>query len=68
MNTDDGHVWHTRSRHRTSDGVVTYQSCHCGLWRLLSAAELATVGAARTGGRPVRPVAYSSASGCVDRR
>lgn len=31
----DGHVWQTRSRQLTSDGVVSYQRCHCGLWRLL---------------------------------
>lgn len=31
----DGHVWQTRSRHLTGAGVVSYQRCHCGLWRLV---------------------------------
>ncbi|MFK3984612.1 hypothetical protein ACI2K4_30095 [Micromonospora sp. NPDC050397] len=39
MDTEDDHVWRTRSRHRTSAGTVTYQSCHCGLWRLLTVVE-----------------------------
>ncbi|WP_406108088.1 hypothetical protein [Micromonospora globbae] len=34
MNDNHGHVWRTRSRHRTSEGTVHYQSCHCGLWRI----------------------------------
>gem|GEM_PF-5494698 len=34
MRDSDGHVWRTRSRHRTSEGVVSYQCCHCGLWRI----------------------------------
>ncbi|MDW5329797.1 hypothetical protein [Plantactinospora sp. KLBMP9567] len=36
MSDENGHLWRTRSRHRTSDGIVSYQSCHCGMWRLLS--------------------------------
>lgn len=28
------HVWTTSSRHVTSDGVVVYESCHCGLVRI----------------------------------
>ncbi|MDN5855586.1 MAG: hypothetical protein L0K86_22635 [Actinomycetia bacterium] len=35
MDDLDGHGWQTRSRHPTGDGVVAYQRCHCGLWRLL---------------------------------
>ncbi|RGC66712.1 hypothetical protein C5N14_21850 [Micromonospora sp. MW-13] len=34
MSDSDGHVWQTRSRHRTSEGTLYYQSCHCGLWRI----------------------------------
>lgn len=34
MSDSDRHVWRTRSRHRTSEGTVYYQSCHCGLWRI----------------------------------
>jgi hypothetical protein len=30
----DGHVWSTKSRHRTSEGMVRYQRCPCGLWRV----------------------------------
>lgn len=37
----DRHAWRTRSRHLTSDGVVTYQSCACGLSRVVL--ERATV-------------------------
>ncbi|MEO3929683.1 hypothetical protein ABGB07_38370 [Micromonosporaceae bacterium B7E4] len=36
MSDENGHLWRTRSRHRTSDGIVSYQSCHCGMWRLLA--------------------------------
>ncbi|MFP5020931.1 hypothetical protein [Pseudonocardia phyllosphaerae] len=28
------HHWQTVSRHRTSDGVVAYQRCRCGAWRV----------------------------------
>lgn len=31
----EGHTWQTQSCHRTSDGLVSYQRCHCGLWRVL---------------------------------
>lgn len=39
--TEDGggHVWRTRSRHPTSNGTVSYQSCDCGLWRVLRLAD-----------------------------
>jgi hypothetical protein len=30
----DDHQWHTASSHRTSDGLVTYQRCRCGRWRI----------------------------------
>jgi hypothetical protein len=29
------HVWRSRSRHSTSDGVLSYQHCDCAQWRLL---------------------------------
>ena len=29
------HTWQTRSRHSTSEGVVCYQHCHCGRWRVV---------------------------------
>jgi hypothetical protein len=36
MATCDAHSWLTRTRHRTSEGVVSYQRCSgCGQWRLL---------------------------------
>jgi hypothetical protein len=42
------HVWHTRSRHRTSEGAVRYQYCHCGLWRVVrSTRTLAEIDAVR---------------------
>jgi hypothetical protein len=28
------HHWTTRSRHRTSQGVITYDQCACGRWRV----------------------------------
>jgi hypothetical protein len=28
------HAWETSSQHRTSEGVVRYQRCHCGLRRI----------------------------------
>ena len=31
----DGHTWCTRSSHPTSAGIVRYQRCHCGVWRVL---------------------------------
>ncbi|MEV6813256.1 hypothetical protein [Micromonospora sp. NPDC051296] len=34
MSDSHGHVWRTRSRHRTSEGTLHYQSCHCGRWRI----------------------------------
>ncbi|GAA0852420.1 hypothetical protein ACFQVD_28610 [Streptosporangium amethystogenes subsp. fukuiense] len=38
MNDHDGHDWHTRSRHHTSEGLVRYQTCRCGTWRVLCGA------------------------------
>jgi len=29
------HAWQTQSCHPTSDGVIRYQQCHCGSWRVL---------------------------------
>ena len=34
MTDENGHVWSTRSRHPSTDGVVEYQHCVCGLWRV----------------------------------
>lgn len=34
MTTSDDHTWTIRSRHQTSTGIVSYQFCHCGLWRV----------------------------------
>lgn len=28
------HRWATTSRHRTSEGVVAYEHCDCGRWRI----------------------------------
>jgi hypothetical protein len=28
------HLWTVRSRHRTADGEVVYESCHCGARRV----------------------------------
>ncbi|MBB4958064.1 hypothetical protein [Micromonospora polyrhachis] len=39
MTTSDDHTWTIRSRHRTSTGIVSYQSCHCGLWRITHGTE-----------------------------
>jgi hypothetical protein len=39
------HFWRTRSTHTTSEGLVTYQSCACGRWRIVTAgwdAEIAS--------------------------
>ncbi|GII66048.1 hypothetical protein Skr01_61330 [Sphaerisporangium krabiense] len=36
MTDHDGHTWRTRSHHFTSEGLVRYQSCHCGAWRVLT--------------------------------
>jgi len=38
-----GHFWHTRSSHATSEGLVSYQACPCGRWRILTAARIAEV-------------------------
>ncbi|MEE6258498.1 hypothetical protein [Plantactinospora sonchi] len=52
MTDTDGHVWRTRSRHRTSEGTVHYQYCHCGLWRVRAGQRAV----ARIPETPVRPV------------
>ncbi|WP_141244287.1 hypothetical protein [Dietzia natronolimnaea] len=31
------HRWVHRSAHRTSEGTVTYESCHCGAHRVVRA-------------------------------
>jgi hypothetical protein len=40
---DQAHSWRTRSTHTTSEGLVTYQSCTCGQWRILTAERAAEV-------------------------
>lgn len=34
MADSNEHQWAARSRHRTSEGIVVYESCHCGLARI----------------------------------
>jgi hypothetical protein len=34
---DREHTWRTRSAHTTSEGLVSYQACSCGRWRILAA-------------------------------
>ncbi|MGH3357847.1 MAG: hypothetical protein ACRDO7_03525 [Nocardioidaceae bacterium] len=34
MSAHDLHFWRTASRHSTSDGMVSYQRCACGTWRI----------------------------------
>ncbi|TCC24727.1 hypothetical protein [Kribbella speibonae] len=52
------HRWTTRSRHRTSQGVVAYGHCACGRWRVDRATTaqveqtLAVTSAAPTEGIP----------------
>ncbi len=40
---DRDHSWHTRSTHATSEGLVTYQACRCGGWRILEVARGAEI-------------------------
>jgi hypothetical protein len=46
------HGWQTRSRHPTSQGVVRYQRCRCGSWRVLLGPRPAP--AVQTGGRTTK--------------
>ena len=62
MTTSDDHTWTVRSRHRTSTGIVSYQTCHCGLWRVTGGTGSALahrVGADRPGAvrQPSHPTA-----------
>ncbi len=34
MDTDTRHAFRTRSAHRTSEGIVRYEACLCGRWRI----------------------------------
>lgn len=34
MSASLDHEWEPVSRHRTSDGVVSYLRCRCGSWRI----------------------------------
>ncbi|MFB7878694.1 hypothetical protein ACFC06_25905 [Nocardia sp. NPDC056064] len=34
MSTHHAHTWRIESCHRTSDGLVTYQRCRCGVRRI----------------------------------
>ena len=38
---DHAHAWQTRSSHHTLDGLVRYQHCACGRWRISLATEAA---------------------------
>ncbi len=40
---DGAHIWRTRSTHPTSEGLVTYQACACGRWRILGSSPRAEV-------------------------
>lgn len=35
MCDSDAHTWQTYSHHATSEGVVCYQRCACGSWRVV---------------------------------
>lgn len=35
MSAFEPHFWRTVSRHSTSEGVVSYQRCTCGRWRVM---------------------------------
>jgi hypothetical protein len=50
------HTWQTSSRHHTSDGTVSYQRCHCGLWSVLlePSRGLATIPPDNARPRPVQ--------------
>ncbi|OLL98864.1 hypothetical protein Ae406Ps2_3391 [Pseudonocardia sp. Ae406_Ps2] len=55
VSTPLDHEWRTASRHRTSDGVVSYQRCRCGAWRIrLAAPGTATVAASAGRDRALR--------------
>ncbi|WP_226354772.1 MULTISPECIES: hypothetical protein [unclassified Pseudonocardia] len=55
MSTPLDHEWETTSRHRTADGVVSYQRCRCGAWRIrLAAPRTATVAASAGRARGLR--------------
>ncbi|WP_336083061.1 hypothetical protein [Nocardia sp. SSK8] len=34
MTSHHTHIWRTESCHRTSDGLVAYQRCRCGVRRI----------------------------------
>ncbi|MBN9736341.1 MULTISPECIES: hypothetical protein [unclassified Pseudonocardia] len=53
MSTPLEHEWEPVSRHRTSDGVVSYLRCRCGSWRIHMAAQEA---ASATSGTVAEPV------------
>jgi hypothetical protein len=42
------HRWSTVSRHLTADGLVAYQRCPCGRWRILENAVPVCTPARRT--------------------
>lgn len=47
MSAHEVHFWGTASRHSTSDGVVSYQRCACGQWRVMLAGPTIEVYAVR---------------------
>ena len=57
----DTHVWQTQSSHQTSEGVLRYQRCACGVWRLLVGSG--RVLADRVGVRVTQPAPALSAWG-----
>jgi hypothetical protein len=49
----DVHAWRTQSSHQTSEGVLHYQRCACGVWRVLVGSD--RVLANRVGVRATHP-------------
>ena len=47
MSAPEVHFWRTASRHSTSEGVVSYQRCACGRWRVTVSGAPAQVYAVR---------------------
>ncbi|UYM06821.1 hypothetical protein [Solicola gregarius] len=34
MNVHETHTWQPRSQHSTSEGLIVYEQCTCGRWRV----------------------------------
>ncbi|MEV3976204.1 hypothetical protein AB0K68_50110, partial [Streptomyces sp. NPDC050698] len=57
------HRWEVESRHRTSEGMVTYLRCHCGSWQTLLTEWMS--GGAASVSMMVNPIPDLSNSGFV---